>query len=179
VTLLRRALNDARTAQAFQLLNPERNMKTYTGTKTLRAKPMTRDDYNTLRGWATPPEENGADEGYLVEYLDGGKANHPDFENYISWSPKDVFERTYREQAESKLDPETAAGIHAWVKAHAPHRREVELVVLRSYPVAVGTMTREHGEDVKEFIDGVMLGRDPMRGTKHATGPAEARLAGQ
>lgn len=71
-------------------------MKTYIGTKQLRAKPMTRGDYNTLRGWATPADELPGDEGYLVEYLDGGKANHPDFDNYISWSPKDVFERAYR-----------------------------------------------------------------------------------
>lgn len=70
-------------------------MQTYTGTKSLRAKPMTRDDYNTLRGWPTPADENGADTGYLVEYLDGGEANHPDFSGYISWSPTDVFEGAY------------------------------------------------------------------------------------
>jgi hypothetical protein len=71
-------------------------MQTYVGTKIIKAVPMNRDAYNTLRGWPTPPEENGADEGYLVEYQDGGKANHPDFANYISWSPKDVFEKSYR-----------------------------------------------------------------------------------
>lgn len=36
-------------------------------------------------------------------YLDGGKPNHPDFEHYISWSPKDVFERSYA-VAETYLD---------------------------------------------------------------------------
>jgi hypothetical protein len=35
-------------------------------------------------------------EGFLVEYLDGGEANHKDYDGYISWSPKDVFERAYR-----------------------------------------------------------------------------------
>jgi len=73
-------------------------MKTYIGTKSLRAKEMTRGDYNALRGLEVPAEGNPQDEGYLVEYIDGGKPNHPDFEGYISWSPKDVFERAYREK---------------------------------------------------------------------------------
>ena len=71
-------------------------MKKYIGTKLINAKPMTRQEYNDLRGWTVPSDENPNDDGYLVEYVDGGKANHPDFEGYISWSPKDVFERTYK-----------------------------------------------------------------------------------
>lgn len=70
-------------------------MKTFTGTKTVNAKPMNRLDYNRLRGWALPANEDGADEGYLVEYTDGGKPNHPDFAGYISWSPKAQFDRAY------------------------------------------------------------------------------------
>lgn len=57
---------------------------------------MTRKAYNDYRGWELPADENGDDDGFLVEYLDGGKSNHPDHEGYISWSPKDVFERAYR-----------------------------------------------------------------------------------
>lgn len=71
-------------------------MELFFGTKLINARPMNRADYNTLRGWELPADENGADDGYLVEYLDGGKANHKDFAGYISWSPKDVFERAYR-----------------------------------------------------------------------------------
>lgn len=71
-------------------------MQSYYGTKLLNAKPMTRTEYNKFRGWELPSDENGADEGYLVEYTDGGKANHPDFKGYISWSPKDVFEAAYQ-----------------------------------------------------------------------------------
>lgn len=41
-------------------------------------------------------DEDGDDEGYLVEYVDGGKSNHPDFKGYISWSPREVFARAYR-----------------------------------------------------------------------------------
>ena len=46
---------------------------------------------------------NGDDEGYLVEYTDGGKANTPQYDGYVSWSPKDVFERAYK-PIETPLD---------------------------------------------------------------------------
>ena len=72
-------------------------MKRYIGTKIINAKPMSRADYNILRDWSLPADENGSDAGYLVEYVDGGKANHPDFAGYISWSPTNVFEKAYRE----------------------------------------------------------------------------------
>jgi len=72
-------------------------MNHYIGVKEIHATPMNRADYNILRGWDLPENENGEDDGYMVEYLDGGQANHPDFQGYISWSPKDVFERAYRQ----------------------------------------------------------------------------------
>lgn len=62
----------------------------------VKAQSMTRAEYNVYRGWKLPDDENGEDEGFLVEYLDGGKPNHPDHEGYISWSPADVFDRAYR-----------------------------------------------------------------------------------
>lgn len=70
-------------------------MNQYIGVKLINAKPMTRAEYNDLRSWTLPADEDGTDEGFLVEYLDGGKANHKDFEGYISWSPKSVFENAY------------------------------------------------------------------------------------
>lgn len=66
------------------------------GTKQVSATPMNRAAYNELRGWTVPADENPTDEGYLVEYLDGGKPNHPGFAGYISWSPKEQFENAYR-----------------------------------------------------------------------------------
>lgn len=72
-------------------------MKKYIGTKVINAKPMNRLEYNNFRGWKLPEDENGSDEGYLVEYSDGGKSNTAEFAGYISWSPKDVFEKAYRE----------------------------------------------------------------------------------
>lgn len=71
-------------------------MNTYIGTKLIKARPMSRAEYNTYRGWELPADESGADAGMLVEYIDGGQANHRDHEGYISWSPLDVFERAYR-----------------------------------------------------------------------------------
>ena len=71
-------------------------MQTYIGTKLVKMRPMNRADYNTYRGWTLPADEDGTDEGYLVEYLDGGKPNVPVHEGYVSWSPKAQAEAAYR-----------------------------------------------------------------------------------
>ena len=71
-------------------------MQTYLGTKAVTATPMNRADYNAYRGWVLPINENGSDEGYLVEYTDGGKPNDARHTGYISWSPKEQFDNAYR-----------------------------------------------------------------------------------
>jgi len=63
--------------------------------KEVNAKPMSLGDYNKLRGWKLPDDEDPDKQGYLVEYIDSDDINHPDYEHYISWSPKDVFESGY------------------------------------------------------------------------------------
>ena len=70
-------------------------MDLYIGVKVIKAKPMSRKEYNDLRGWIVPADENPDDTGYLVEYVDGGAGNVPGFKGYVSWSPTDVFERAY------------------------------------------------------------------------------------
>ena len=65
--------------------------KLYQCHKRVHATPMTRGDYNALRGWDLPANENPADEGYLVIYNQGTEAEH------ISWSPKAVFDEGYTE----------------------------------------------------------------------------------
>ena len=67
-------------------------MKAYIGTKILRARPLALGAYNAHRGWAIPDNEDPAREGYLVVYPDG----------YQSWSPKEVFEGSYREVSEEE-----------------------------------------------------------------------------
>jgi hypothetical protein len=56
----------------------------YIGTKIIEAEPMTSEEYNEA---IRPLFYSGNDKrGYKVKYEDG----------YISWSPKDVFEKAYR-----------------------------------------------------------------------------------
>ena len=71
-------------------------MQKFIGTKLIMGMAMSRLAYNNYRGWELPSDENGEDEGFLVEYIDGGEANHPDHDGYISWSPEAVFNNAYR-----------------------------------------------------------------------------------
>lgn len=66
-------------------------MNYYMGFKLIKAEPMTRGDYNEYRGWTIPADENPLDEGYIVRYSD----------DYVSWSPKEVFEKAYMEVQEN------------------------------------------------------------------------------
>jgi hypothetical protein len=70
-------------------------IKTYLGHKKVKAEPMSLGEYNTYQGWDIPTNQNPEDEGYLVEYLDGGKPNHPAHDGYISWSPKAQLDNGY------------------------------------------------------------------------------------
>jgi hypothetical protein len=70
-------------------------METYIGTKLIKAQPMTRLQYNKYRGWDLPANEVGTDAGFLVEYMDGGLANDKRHAGYISWSPFEVFHKSY------------------------------------------------------------------------------------
>lgn len=63
----------------------------YTARKIVSAKPMTRTDFLKYMRETDSIARN--EEGYLVEYLDGGTPNHPAHRGYVSWCPKDVFER--------------------------------------------------------------------------------------
>jgi hypothetical protein len=86
------------------MFNKENKMTTssvlHIGTKLVLAIYLTRGEYNKHQGWDIPEDQNPDDEGYLVEYLDGGKPNHPDHKGYISWSPKDVFDNAYKTSGE-------------------------------------------------------------------------------
>lgn len=65
-------------------------MKKYIGCKLVGAEPTTRGRYNAFMGRNLPGNKD--DEGYLVEYPDG----------YISWSPKETFEKAYLKVDDNK-----------------------------------------------------------------------------
>ena len=75
-------------------------MKQYIGTKIIKAKPMTRGDYNDYRGWQIPEDENPADKGYLMEYEN----------RHVQWLPEEMFEADYIEYDKNKLSA-TAVGM--------------------------------------------------------------------
>ena len=75
----------------------------FIGTKSVLATTMTRGEYNEYRGWIIPENEDPTEQGYLVEYVDGGKPNDDRHKGYISWSPRDVFEQSYH-QAQTPQD---------------------------------------------------------------------------
>lgn len=77
--------------------NEMEELKLYKCHKTVLARPMTRGDYNTYRGWELPADEDGSDDGYLVEYIDSPNSNHPNHTGYLSWSPSEVFNNGYAE----------------------------------------------------------------------------------
>ena len=64
-------------------------MDSYIGTKIVRAEPMEKAAFSfkvrSLEDVTIQPDGH-SQEGYKVMYEDG----------YVSWSPKDVFERAYR-----------------------------------------------------------------------------------
>lgn len=72
-------------------------MVAFIGTKSVLATTMSRGEYNEYRGWTIPENEDPAEQGYLVEYVDGGKPNDERHKGYISWSPRDVFEKSYHQ----------------------------------------------------------------------------------
>ena len=78
------------------LLSATVGMVAAIGTKAVNAKPMTRHEYYDFRGWQPPENENGADEGYLVEYQDG-EPNTTEYKGYVSWSPKAQFDNAYQD----------------------------------------------------------------------------------
>lgn len=70
-------------------------MKKYIGTKLIEAEPMTRGEFNRYKGWKNLPDDDPEAPGYRVKYAD----------NYVSWSPKDAFEKAYLQVDDNKALP--------------------------------------------------------------------------
>lgn len=69
----------------------------YVGTKMIQAVPMTRGEYNILREWELPKDEDGTDSGYMVIYPG---ETQPNGKPYVSWSPTKPFEKAYEKNGE-------------------------------------------------------------------------------
>lgn len=69
--------------------------KTYRASFSVRAIQMTRLEYNDLRGWIVPHQENPKDKGFLVVREDQ-PSNVDGIKGYVSWLPEDVFNDTYK-----------------------------------------------------------------------------------
>ena len=124
-------------------------MKTFIGTKVIRAVAMTRAAYNEFRGWKLPYNENVEAEGYLVEYKDCEEPNIPTHEGYVSWSPKKQFENDYRETNGLSF----GLAVEAIKKGSKIARSGwngkgmfVYYVPARNYPVQIGATESHFGE---------------------------------
>lgn len=70
-------------------------MKSFIGTKIVLAVAMTRAAFVAYRYPNQQPNPDAGapdDDGYLVEYTDGGPPNMPGHDGYVSWCPKAQFE---------------------------------------------------------------------------------------
>lgn len=94
-------------------------MQKFVGVKLVNSTPMTLGTYNELQGWDMPKDQDPTTDGYLVEYCDGGKPNHPNFANYISWSPKAIFERNHSEVDSLTFGHAIVAAMHGHKIARA------------------------------------------------------------
>lgn len=101
----------------------------YIGTKSVMATTMTRGEYNEYRGWQIPENEDPSELGYLVEYVDGGKPNDERHAGYISWSPADVFERSYKQSPKNHIE-----------RMHdEKHELDTKLNALKAFLAKLGT----------------------------------------
>ena len=73
-------------------------MKTYIGSKIIKAEPMDLGDYNMMKGWQIPADEDPRREGYVVKYPGKDGA-----EDHVSWSPKEAFEEAYRPLSDGEV----------------------------------------------------------------------------
>lgn len=127
-------------------------MMEYIGTKRIKAKPMSRQEYINYRDWELPRDEDGSDTGFLVEYIDGGGPNHANHDGYISWSPSEVFEKAY--QSTGNMNFGHALEI---LKGGACVAREgwngkgmfLYLVPANAYPAQTGAAKAYWGADAK------------------------------
>ena len=73
------------------------DFKDYLNESVVKARKMTRGQYNLLRGWVLPENESANDLGWLVINTSVSKRNVAGYEGYVSWLPEEAFEEIYEE----------------------------------------------------------------------------------
>lgn len=115
----------------------ESTVKTYIGTKIIKARPATRGECEELLGRQLGDSSTSlADAGYLVEY-EGG---------YQAWSPSEPFERAYREISADEADIERSIQANGLTADRVTPQRISELMAQVVFKTAepVGTSTFVH-----------------------------------
>ena len=138
-------------------------MVSYIGTKELLATPMTLGAYNKYRGWELPADEDGNDEGMLVEYVDGGKPNHSNHKGYISWSPINVFNNAYNEtkgmtfgQAIEALKLGKAIARKGW-NANRDLHKVMPMFIFKQIPAEIGHDIIPKMQSVPDSVKGKFI----------------------
>lgn len=100
VRLLAQHIEDAKQSE---IEYRKKTMKQFNALKKVNAKSMNRQEYNNLRGWPLPADEDGSDEGYLTEDINA-PSNLEGWDGYISWTPKAIFEEQFYEADDKQVD---------------------------------------------------------------------------
>ena len=66
------------------------------GSRFVETYPMTRKEYNDLRGLELPSDENGDDKGFLVNNLTNANPNTNFLDGYVSWITEEQCNREFR-----------------------------------------------------------------------------------
>lgn len=94
--LLAQHIADAKQSELNYRL---KSMKRFNALKQVTAAPMTREEYNDLRGWELPSDEVGADDGYITVDITE-LSNLEGYDGYVSWTPKAMFDGQFYEADE-------------------------------------------------------------------------------
>lgn len=134
----------------------------YISTKLVNAEPMTRAEYNVFRGWELPAKD-GADEGYLVEYLDGGITIHA---GYVCWAPKEQFDNAYRKTTDMPF----GMAVEAMKKGHKVARSDWNGSGMFAYLVQGSTFTVNRAPLLGIYPEGTEINYRPHIDLKTADG---------
>ena len=73
------------------------DFKEYLNKSVVKARKMTRGQYNLLRGLVLPENESADDLGWLVINKSVSERNVAGYNGYVSWLPEKSFEEIYEE----------------------------------------------------------------------------------